>query len=274
MPLPETFNDWEHLQDTLRLWHNKAVRQYFKNTKADSLETPKESLRVACEMKDSDTSTMTLMRMWLFEVTAGRLQSVQAPIYGIPVQELQRDVVFKPQVKLVFKEPRDSDMTDRNYPATGEISFRLMNESSSTMNRSKAEILAASIKREFTNPTFIWEKGWYKYTYKDIERGYNLSLLVKSKEEGIRIARKILEIQNHPFSDDNQQYIEHDKTFPLNPGTHLVYGSNIKKPVKRPRVDVKFRYAQLLIHGRVNAINLVAMSDVGLKSVIQRIGVP
>ncbi|MHC5830928.1 MAG: hypothetical protein ACYT04_86975, partial [Nostoc sp.] len=84
MPLPDDFNEWEHLQDTIRLWHNKGVNQYFKSTESDSLTTPKQSLKVACTMKDSDTSTMTLMRMWLFEVTAGRLQSVQRPVYGIP----------------------------------------------------------------------------------------------------------------------------------------------------------------------------------------------
>jgi hypothetical protein len=57
----------------------------------------------------------------------------------------------------------------------------------------------------------------------------------------------------------------------LTPGTHTVYGRTIKKPVQRPRVDVRFRYAQLLINGRVNAINLVAAGDVGLKSVIERV---
>ena len=36
-------------------------------------------------MKDGDTATMTMMRLWLFEVTAGHTQSLQTPIYGIPV---------------------------------------------------------------------------------------------------------------------------------------------------------------------------------------------
>jgi hypothetical protein len=271
MPLPENFNDWEHLQDTLRLWHNKAVAKYFNKTPADSLETPKSALRVACTMRDNDTANMTLMRMWLFEVTAGRLQSVQTPIYGIPVTELQREVTFRPQIKLFFKERSDEDMTNRNYPATGEITFRLMNETSSTISRANAETLAKAIKREFTNPIFVWEKGWYKYTYRDVERGYDLRLLVKSKAEGTRITRKVLDIQGHPFSDDNLQFIDHDRSYSLTPGTHTVYGRTIKKPVQRPRVDVRFRYAQLLINGRVNAINLVAASDVGLKSVIERV---
>ncbi|NJN13888.1 MAG: hypothetical protein HC815_40875 [Richelia sp. RM1_1_1] len=183
-------------------------------------------------------------------------------------------LVFSQFSTLSTEEPEKSgaDMVDRNYPATGEITFRLMDETSATISRTKAEVLAKAIKREFTSPTFIWEKGWYKYTYKDVERGYDFRLLVKSKTEGVAIVRKVLEVQGHPFSDDNQQYIDHDRTYSLNPGTHRVYGSTAKKPIQRPRVDVRFRYAQLLVHGRVNAINLVAMSDVGLKSVIERIG--
>lgn len=271
MPLPDNFNEWEHLQDTVRRWHNKAVGQWFKNQQPNDISTPKAALRHACTMKDGDTATMTMMRLWLFEVTAGHTQSLQKPVYGIPVQELQRESTFKPQIKLHFRERYDADMTDRNAPAEGEISFRLMDKTSATINRAEAERLAAAIKREFTNPVFIWEKGWYKYTYLDLERGYDLRLLVKSKPEGERITRKILDIQGHSFDIANQQFIDNDRTYPLNTGTHTVYGRTIKKPVKRPRVDVRFRYAQLLIHGRQNAINLVALSDVGLKSVIERI---
>jgi hypothetical protein len=271
MPLPDDFNEWEFLQDTVRRWHNKAVGQWFKNQEVNDISTPKAALRHACTMKDGDTSTMTMMRLWLFEITSGHAQSLQAPIYGSPVAEYQREVTFKPQIKLFFKERPENDMTDRNHPATGEITFRLMDETSATMTRAKAETLAKAIKREFTSPIFIWEKGWFKYTYKDIERGYDFRLLVKSKAEGNRITRKILEIQGHPFSDDHQQYVEHDRSYSLNPGTHLIYGSTVKKPVQRPRVDVHFRYAQLLLHGRVSAINLVAVSEVGLKSVIERV---
>lgn len=271
MSLPEGFNEWEHLQDTIKLWHNKSVANWFKNQNPNDISTPKSALRQACTIKDNDTATMTQIRLWLFEVTAGHAQSLQAPIYGVPVGDYQREVTYKPQIKLFFREARDRDMVDRASPATGEITFRLMPETSATMSRAKAENLARDIKREFTNPIFVWEKGWYKFTYKDIERGYDLRLLVKSKAEGIRVTKAVLAIQGHTYSDDNQQFIEHDRTYSLNPGTHAVYGRTVKKPIKRPRVDVRFKYAQLLIHGQINAINLVAVSDVGLKSVIERI---
>lgn len=271
MPLPEGFNEFEHLQDLIRKEHNKTVRAYFKNQDDDDISTPKSSLKHACIIKDGDTATMIMMRLWLFEVTIGHTQSLQAPIYGIPVQELQRNVKYKPQIKLYFREKLGADVTSRTSPATGEITFRLMNESSSTISRTKAESLARDIKREFANPIFVWEKGWYKYTYLDAEHGYDLRLLVKSKAEGVRITRQILQIQNHTFNDDFGNYVDHDRTYSLNPGTHRVYGQTVEKFVERPRVDIRFRYAQLLIHGRLSAVNLVATSDSALKSVIERV---
>jgi hypothetical protein len=270
MPLPENFNEWEFLQDTVRRWHNKAVAQYFNNQKVDSIETPKEGLRHACTMKDNDTSTMTLMRMWLFEVTAGRLQSVQAPIYGIPVADFQRDVAFKPQVKLYFRE-RYTDLTDRTAPGRGEITFRLMNETAATYTRAKAEEMARDIKREFTTPIFVWEKGKYYYYYRDLERGYDLRLLVKSKPEGERVARAVVGIQSHPFETNSVDFVDTDKLYPSNPGTQLVYGRQVKKPVKRATVDVRFRYAQLFLNGRQTVINLVSTPEAGLRSVIERV---
>ena len=124
MPLPEGFNEWEHLQDMVKLWHNKQVAKWFKNQPINDISTPKPALRQACTIKDNDTATMTLMRLWLFEVTAGHAQSLQAPIYGTPVGDYQREVSYKPQIKLFFRERRDRDMVDRLSPATGEITFR------------------------------------------------------------------------------------------------------------------------------------------------------
>jgi hypothetical protein len=271
MPLPENFNDWEHLQDTLRLWHNKAVGQYFKKTPIDSLETPKAALRVACTMKDNDTSTMTLMRMWLFEVTAGHAQSLQAPIYGVPVQELQRDSKFKPQIKLYFKEPynfqKHSDGTEQ---VRGEIGFRIINKTAETITRADAVEYAREIKAEFATPPLIWKKGKYKCTYLDLDNGFDLRLFCVSKAEGISLVQSILKILDKTYSDNNFQFIENTKEFPENPGTHRVYGKTVKKFRQRPTADLKFTHAQLLIPGQVKPVNLVSVGG-RLRNVIEKV---
>jgi hypothetical protein len=272
MPLPDNYDSWEHLQDMLRLYHNKLVRQYFKNQEDGDISKPKPALKQACLLDDNDTVAMTQLRLWLFEITVGHAQSLQAPIYGIPVTEHQRGVEFKPQVKLYFKE-RLSPTSDRLNSATGEITFRLMNETGQTYTRAKAEAMAKDIKREFGNPIFTWDKGIYYYYYRDFERGYDLRLLVKSKTEGERIAKAVLSIQGHPYNDDFSDFQQHTRAYPMNPGNQTVYGQSVKKPVKRPTTEVRFRYAQLLLHGRLKVINLVATPEAALKQVIERLSI-
>ncbi len=274
MPLPDNFNAWEQLQDTLRFWHNKAVNKYFKNTTSDSLTTPKESLKVACTMRDGDTATMTMMRLWLFEVTAGHAQSLQAPIYGVPVQELQRDSKFRPQIKLYFKEPYSFEKHgDGTEQVRGEIGFRIMNRTAETISRADAEQYALEIKNAFATPPLIWKKGKFKCTYLDLENGLDLRLLCATKLEGQSLVQSVLNIVDKTYNDDNFQFIENTKEFPTNPGTHLVYGRTVKKFRQRPTSDVKFTHAQLIIPGQVKAVNLVAVNG-RLRSVIQSVTSP
>ncbi len=62
------------------------------------------------------------------------------------------------------------------------------------------------------------------------------------------------------YSDNNFQFIENTKEFPINPGTHRVYGKTVKKFRQRPTADAKFTHAQLLIPGQVKPVNLVGLN--------------
>lgn len=264
-------SEFELLQSFLKNGHNKAVLQYFKNTPDNDFSTSRSKLKYACTISDKDNGIMTLLRLWLFEITLGQAQALQTPIYGIPVQEFQRETKFKPQVRLYFRESYDKDIHSTGTSrVNGEITFRLTNESSDTISRAKAEKLAREIKNEFAKPIFTWNKGWYKSTYLDLENGYDLRILVNSKTEGERVTKQILKIQNHTFNKDYFQFIEHDRNYPINAGTHRVYGQTVKKWRKRPRASLKFSYAQLLIHGRIKPVNLVSVGG-RLQSVIEKV---
>lgn len=265
------YSEWKLLLSLFENSHNKAVNSFFKNTPDYDFTNNRSKLKEGCKVKNNDNAIMVLLRLWLFEITLQRSQAIQTPIYGIPVQELQREIKFKPQVRLYFREPYDKDIHNTGISrVNGEITFRLANESSDTISRAKAEKLAREIKKQFAKPIFTWEKGWYKSTYLDLENGYDLRILVKSKTEGERIVKQILKIQNHNFDKDHFQFIEHDRTYPINPGTHRVYGQTVKKWRKRPRVSLKFSYAQLLVHGRIKPVNLVAIGG-RLQSVIEKV---
>jgi hypothetical protein len=272
MTLPDNFDEWEHLQDTVRRWHNKAVDNWFKNQPDNDVSSPKPGLKHACKIKDTDTSTMTMMRLWLFEVTAGHAQSLQTPVYGVPVQEFQRDSKFKPQIKLYFKEPYDfAKHGDGTKQIRGEISLRIMTKTSETISRIDAVEYARKIKAEFATPPLIWKRGKYKCTYLDLENGFDLRLLCISKNEAISTIRSVLTILDKTYNDNNFQFIENTKEFPANPGTHRVYGKQVQKFRERPTADVRFTHAQLLVYGQIKPINLVSV-DGRLKNAIENTG--
>ncbi|NET72924.1 MAG: hypothetical protein F6K62_18925 [Sphaerospermopsis sp. SIO1G2] len=270
MTLPANFDEWEHLQDQVRRWHNKRVDLWFKNQPNNDVSTPKSSLKHACKIKDEDTVPIVILRKLLFDFDAGYAQSVQAPIYGMPLDELQASVRFVPQVNLHFKE-RHPYIADRTRAVTGRISFRLKGESSETYSRAKAEALASKIKGAFTGPIFVWRKGKYYYYYRDNSSGIDLRILCPSKSEGRRVASAVLDVANIPFNDDFEDFVENTRSYPNNPGNQIVYGQSQPKPIRRPTVDVRFRYAQLLLHGQRRHINLVATAEVGLRRVIQKV---
>ncbi|MTJ50904.1 hypothetical protein FJR05_24855 [Dolichospermum sp. UHCC 0259] len=199
--------------------------------------------------------------MWLFEITAGHAQSIQAPIYGIPVQEFQRDSKFRPQIRLYFKESYDfAKHGDGTEQVRGEITFRIMNKTQETISRNDAIEYAREIKNEFATPTLVWKKGKYKCTYIDLENGFDLRILAISKAEGVSIVKSVLKILDKTYNDDFFQFIENTKTYPSTPGTHLVYGKQVKKSRQRPTADVKFTHAQLIIPGQIKPVNLVSVA--------------
>ncbi|MBD2569693.1 hypothetical protein H6G59_17695 [Anabaena lutea FACHB-196] len=199
--------------------------------------------------------------MWLFEITAGHAQSIQTPIYGIPVQEFQRDSKFKPQIRLYFKESYDFEKHGSGTEQVrGEITFHVMNRTAETIKYADSLEYANEIKAEFATPPLVWKKGKYKCTYIDLENGFDFRVLTISKAEGISIIQSCLKILDKTYNDDFFQFIENTKTYPALPGTHLVYGKTVRKPRQRPTADVKFTHAQLIIPGQIKPVNLVSVA--------------
>lgn len=264
MALPDNYDPWLHLQETLLTTFNLAVEQSFVGVPVDSIETALGSLRQACLLQMEDSAAMTQIRMMLFYFT---LQgNLPTPIYGIPVQELQSNAKFHPQVKFYFLEDYSITEAAEKLPrATGQMTFRLMNFTSATINKSEALILAEKIKVAFGEGSgFTYEKGPNKYTYKDPVNGYDFRLLTISKAEAIRVIETVLEIQGHTF--DETAIISHtsDKVYPAVPPTVEVYGTTVPAPRTRPTCMLRFRYAQLLVHGKINAVTLVDLTGKGM----------
>ena len=269
MALPDDFSPWQHLREMLITSHNRNVERTFLGVPHDDLQNTQSGMKLACLLQDDDTVDMFLLRMYLYYfVFQGNLPT---PIYGIPVPDYDSQVFYKPQVKLIFKEDWNSFLLENSLNrATAEISFRLMHETSTTMNHGKAESIALRVKEFFgLDGGFTFEKGPIKATYLDKENGLDLRLLVVNESEAVRVAQRVLELAQIPFNEEHLGIKTERRSYPQIPGFQEVYGRQKRKPRKRPTTRVRFRKAELDIWGNYHPITLIDMRNIsaGLVSI-------
>ncbi len=254
MPFPDY--PTEHLQQCIRQWMNREVRDYFRDLNVDDnwdpdLTTPRASLAAACYHKDDDSLALTQLRCWFFDQI--RSQTYRVPYYGIPVTSFQEARKFRPQIKLYFRE--DFEDVDPDYaPVAGEITVRLMDHSSDTITEAIATTYANRIRSSFGvgGSGFIWRKGKDLASYTDWNKGYQLQLLVRNVTDARAIIENVLDIQNDTPVWSKMNYLENQEpsaAFPTIPPTDYIYGETRRTPRKRPIADVRFQYALLHIHG-------------------------
>lgn len=182
------------------------------------------------------------------------------PVYGVPVAEYDGYVSFKPQIQLYFQE--DQDDVEQGYaPVTGEIGFRLMNETNETVTEANVNLWANKVKTNFTTGGgFIWRKGRLKVTYFDRVKGYQLRLLVTTEAEGRRVIEQVLDIQGHSPDWKFMNVVETSEAasrFPTVPPMKTLIGKTRRMPRRRPVANVRFRHALLYVYGLPNPIVLV-----------------
>jgi hypothetical protein len=261
MPLPSNFSSVEHLLDTLRIYHNKLVREEFSDIAADdALDIPRGSLKKACLLTDDDTVDLTILRFWLFFVHTRKASEFHPPIFAIPSDLYQESVVYKPQVVLNFWQDLDAVPTKRD-PIRTRISFRLHNETPESVTHANAQTLANKIRTEFmTAGGYRFSRGKKKFVYQDKARGYDFRLLTLNESEAREIIGKVHDLRSHAPNWDNLSEVTTNRSFPENPGTHTLYGKTVNKIRYRPAAMVRFRSAELHIHGIANPIVLADMT--------------
>jgi len=272
MVLPANFQSWEHLQDVIRKVHNKAVKEEFSDTDDDDISTPRSSLKQACLIQDNDTSEIVSIRMMFYYFSLRKAQDLQQPYYGMPIEEVQVKRKTKPKIELYFLEDLN-DIEPGYAPVSGEISFRLMDETSNSLSESNLTVYANKIKSIFgAGDGLVWRKGKEMVTYSDWEKGYQLQILCRDKNDGKTLISKVLDLQNHTpdWAKANLNKTEDEvQAYPINPGTQVILGKSRKKPRRRPIADVRFRYATIHIHGIPLPIPLFDLSGVFLNPIVK-----
>jgi hypothetical protein len=257
MALPSNFNDFEFLQDMIRRWQNRVVREEFKHLGADDFDPDinisEHALRVACTHKDSDTATMMQMRNDLFYIIYGKAKQMQGAVYTIPTTELHISNTIYPQVILCFREKAKDALSNDRYPLRATHYVRTQHDFAS-----KADVkqLAQKVKSIFATPTFSFDKGKIKYTYLEKAKGYNIIVACPSEPEARPLVERLLQVNNHTpnwnylnESKSNQNF-NHQETVKVN-------GETEKKAKRRQSGKVYFTHAELAIPGVTRNIFLV-----------------
>jgi hypothetical protein len=250
LALPDNFSEWEHLQDTLRLAVNQQVQLEFSDVEVDNdLKAPRSSLKLACLIKDTDTSTMTLIRLFLYYVV---IKGYGIPeIYSVPIDTVMQ-LKYKPQIHLHF-EQNYRDVMNGDTPVDGQIKFRIVNETSASLSNADALRYANKIKTIFGSGNGLsWAKGKDMFTYTDTAKGYKMQLLVQSETEGRRIVEKVLQVQDHAPDWQYANYkknLEPTQAYPTAPPNTTIMGKTHRAYRRRRIVTVRFLTAFLHIQG-------------------------
>lgn len=261
--MPQPAQPAENLQDIIKKWFNREVREYFSDLNVDDnwdpdLTAPRVSLANACQHKDEDSLLLTMLKAWFFEHI--KSQTYRVPYYGVPVSSFQEARRFRPQIKLYFREDLE-DVEPGYTPVAGEITFRLMAHSSETITPSIAATFANRVKLALGagGSGHIWRKGKDMANYTDWGKGYQLQLLVRSEAEGRELIGKVLDIQNDSPQWSKMTYSTNEEpmaAYPTIPEVDYIYGQTRRLPRKRPIASCRFQYALLHVHGIASPIVL------------------
>jgi len=155
-----------------------------------------------------------------------------------------------PKVYLYFQEER-KDSGER--PKEGEITFRLMGETDSSISVPYLKKIATKIEAIFgKREGYYWEKGKRYANYNHWELGYKLQLLSPSPSQGEILIKNILAIQGHTFDPARMTFSQNQgesRAFPKSPGKKRILGEDVDLPKRRPECRARFRSASVEIGG-------------------------
>lgn len=271
MPLPEGFNEWEHLQYVVRRVHNDAVRDFFIAQPDNDIATTKAAAKHACLMKDDDTSSMTTIRMWLFWVISRKMRDNFEPYYGIPIDTFNSIVKYKPQITIFFVED-PVDVQGGYGPVKGQLSIRLINETTNTISQADLQTYANRVRTAFGQGNgFVWRKGKDLYSYADNENGHKMKIFARNQNDAVELVQKMLDLVNDTYNSrflKLNEAINPNTAFPPIPANQIILGKTYREPRRRPIANVRFVYASLKIWGLPRPVILVDKTGYWTEAII------
>jgi hypothetical protein len=253
MPLPQGFSEFEFLQDIIRKWQNRIVKEEFADLGGDEFDPDisisRQALRHACTHKDSDTAEMMQMRNDLYYIVYRKAKDLQGTIYGIPEETFKEEIKIKPQIYLYFAQDSEG-VPEGRVAIRAKFHINLQRDIPEASWEAELKRLANKIKQEFaaTHPTYTWTKGKTIYWYRDKEYGHNFHIYAYSEADAEPLVKKMLALQDQVFKEECFGNSEPKRSSENNPiGTVLRFGKRRKKSRWRPNANVRFRWASLIV---------------------------
>ncbi|NES22075.1 MAG: hypothetical protein F6K41_24915 [Symploca sp. SIO3E6] len=266
MALPSNFSHTEHLQDFFRKTRNKRVREWFRDVGDENWEPtlsgPRSDARIACTHRESDSALDTLLRIEAFKDTQQIYPAAsEITIFGTTPDNISFE--YAPIIKLYFSQASLDVAKGESY-LKGDITFRLVNETSETITITKLRAIAQKIKDIFGTGSYKWHKGKKYYYYKRKAQGYDFRVLALNTAEAKRLIKDVHKIQGH---EPDWQYLtlsevdDEATRFPTTPKTRKILGETRTRAKYRRVGKVRFRYAAASIfeYGTVNLVDLTGL---------------
>ncbi len=276
MPEPDNFTPTEQFQDTNKKIANKIIREYFKDISANDadldLTTSRQALLKACLHKEDDSLMLTVARNQLFNQYTTYARDQFPIVAGSLLDEIDAEYSYKPKITLYFREDED-DVEPGYRPYRMETSWRLVEETTQSITKTKLTTIANKIKTQFgTGSGYLFRRGRKIVAYQKPSQGYKFFLRARDLEGAKSLIREILSINGHTLETEILTVSEVDneeEAFPYNPGTQTVLGKRRAKPRKRPIVNVRFRYAYATVNGWGKPVYLYSKSHAGIDALVQ-----
>jgi hypothetical protein len=184
---------------------------------------------------------------------------IKEEFYAIPISTYHQNVVFQPQISLLFKETLANAKSLNRERIKMYCNIRILNKT--VENISNADITNFTNKINSVFPVdYIFNKGKLHYVYFDYDKGYRIKLFCLSLEVAKTFITKVFSIQDD-IPDFNKLLVSGftDKDLSLSE-SKVILGKTITMPERRQLANVLLVRSELKLHGNIPDLILVDRS--------------
>lgn len=241
-------DEWEFTRSFLRKTYNREVNEYFADIDPEYVgdnATGRTAAKRSCLILPNESQNRAMLKMLTFRYVIQQVH-LRPAVFGLPVTTFQENVRYLPQIIIHYRERSDIARANNRYPLRARYAVRYRGDVSDAADLSRLE---TRIKQIFDTPTHHFDKGRYKFSYRDKEKGYELIVTAASESDAKSVIENLLDINTDTPDWDNLTKSEYTETQPLHGDTLRVGGELYRKPTARPSGKVYFQTAELSVWG-------------------------